>query len=135
VKSGIAWGQSQYSIVTPRSYFQGFVSKVCIVGTNLASALQVPVDASSKDEEAETTSFGEERVILVRDEQARLELQATLGDSALVLTILQSKGMEFNDVFLYDFFTASPYRSNFRILQGLLTYHYSSISPKRNTRY
>ena len=41
----------------------------------------------------------------MRDEDAKARLQAEIGDLALVLTILQSKGMEFDDVILWDFFT------------------------------
>ena len=52
-----------------------------------------------------TMEFGAEQVILVRDEQAQTQLQAKIGDTALVLTILQSKGMEFDDVILWNFFT------------------------------
>ena len=52
-----------------------------------------------------TMDFGAEQVILVRDEHAKVNLQNSIGDAALILTILQSKGMEFDDVILWDFFT------------------------------
>ncbi|KAH0545413.1 hypothetical protein FGG08_000554 [Glutinoglossum americanum] len=64
--------------------------------------------------------FGAEQVILVRDEEAKKNLQAKIGDIALVLTILQSKGMEFDDVLLYNFFTESSCPSSLRCLGSLV---------------
>jgi len=65
--------------------------------------------------------FGAEQVILVRDEIMKKEVQRTLGeDTALVLSILDSKGMEFDDVFLLDFFTSSPTPSGLRTLKDIL---------------
>lgn len=69
-------------------------------------------------------SFGAEQVILVRDEEAKAKLQAKIGDVALILTILQSKGMEFDDVLLYDFFTDAHCQSSMKslsILAGVKT--------------
>ena len=63
--------------------------------------------------------YGEVRVILVRDEETCDKLQAELGRSSLVLTILESKGMEFEDVFLYDFLSTSPYSHKLNILEEL----------------
>ena len=63
--------------------------------------------------------YGEARVILVRDEETCDKLQEELGRSSLVLTILESKGMEFDDVFLYDFLSTSPYRHKLDILEEL----------------
>lgn len=73
-------------------------------------------------EDTEVSEFGEERVILVRDEETQRELEKNpkIRNFALVLTILQSKGMEFEDVFLYNFLTTSPYNSKFTILEDLL---------------
>jgi superfamily I DNA/RNA helicase len=76
-------------------------------------------DSGLKKGSNDFNEYGEERVILVRDEQTREDLQKHVGDFALVLTILQSKGMEFEDVFLYDFFSTSSYSRHFEILQLL----------------
>ncbi|PWW77616.1 hypothetical protein C7212DRAFT_342902 [Tuber magnatum] len=65
------------------------------------------------------TEYGEARVILVRDEETRDQLRMELGRSSLVLTILQSKGMEFEDVFLYNFLSTSPYSYKLDILEDL----------------
>lgn len=43
-----------------------------------------------------------------------------MGDSALVLTILESKGMEFDDVVLYNFFSGSENLASYRCLHLLL---------------
>jgi tetratricopeptide (TPR) repeat protein len=66
------------------------------------------------------SDFGAEQVILVRDEQQKEKVQQEIGDLALVLTILDSKGMEFDDVFLLDFFTSSPKPATLRRLRCIL---------------
>ena len=66
-----------------------------------------------------TAEFGAEQVILVHDDAAKAKLQAEVGDIALILTILQSKGMEFDDVVLWNFFTDCPYPAGLRSLDTL----------------
>ncbi|PBK77543.1 hypothetical protein ARMSODRAFT_949477 [Armillaria solidipes] len=51
--------------------------------------------------------FGAQQCIIVRNEAARERLQQQVGEVGLVLTIYESKGLEFNDVLLYDFFADS----------------------------
>ncbi|KAI0089815.1 hypothetical protein BDY19DRAFT_86920 [Irpex rosettiformis] len=51
--------------------------------------------------------FGARQCILVRDDDARDRLRAQVGDIGLVLTLYESKGLEFDDVFLYNFFEDS----------------------------
>lgn len=63
--------------------------------------------------------FGAEQVILVRDDTSKNKLQKQIGEMALVLTILESKGMEFDDVLAYDFFSASDVGSSHRCLHLL----------------
>lgn len=60
------------------------------------------------------------QVVIIRDEVIQEELQTKLGDGSLVFTILQSKGMEYDDVFLFDFFSSSPCLRSFKSLQELL---------------
>ena len=60
--------------------------------------------------EESISSFGAEQVIIVRDETAKEALQESLK-SALVLTVVQSKGLEFEDVILYDFFSGTLWDS------------------------
>ena len=66
-------------------------------------------------------------MILVRDEKTREELRPSLDESILVMTILESKGMEFDDVILYDFFSTSPYKWDYGILEDIFVdYHITS---------
>ncbi|KAI0089819.1 hypothetical protein BDY19DRAFT_1047690 [Irpex rosettiformis] len=51
--------------------------------------------------------FGASQCILVRDEAARDRLEEKVGDIGTVLTLYESKGLEFNDVLLYNFFEDS----------------------------
>lgn len=63
--------------------------------------------------------FGAEQAILVRDDASKAMLQKRIGEMALVLTILESKGMEFDDVLLYDFFSGSGLGNSYRSLSHL----------------
>ncbi|KAG7450843.1 uncharacterized protein BT62DRAFT_1001658 [Guyanagaster necrorhizus] len=51
--------------------------------------------------------FGAQQCIIVRNETARERFRQQVGEVGLVLTIYESKGLEFNDVLLYDFFADS----------------------------
>ncbi|KAG1809265.1 hypothetical protein EV424DRAFT_1328374 [Suillus variegatus] len=51
--------------------------------------------------------FGAQQCILVRDDAARQKLQDQVGEIALIMTLYESKGLEFNDVLLYNFFEDS----------------------------
>ena len=68
---------------------------------------------------AGAADFGAEQVILVRDAHMKSRLQAQIGDAALILTILESKGMEFDDVILWNFFSECPDQAGLRSLQTL----------------
>jgi hypothetical protein len=47
--------------------------------------------------------FGAEQVILVRDDQARKEITNYVGKQALVLTIVECKGLEFQVVIMHNY--------------------------------
>ncbi|KAF8641227.1 hypothetical protein AX17_000861 [Amanita inopinata Kibby_2008] len=51
--------------------------------------------------------FGAHQCILVRDVAARDKLYEKVGDIGIIMTIYESKGLEFNDVLLYNFFEDS----------------------------
>ncbi|PBL01521.1 hypothetical protein ARMGADRAFT_984178 [Armillaria gallica] len=51
--------------------------------------------------------FGAQQCIIVRNETAREKLRQQVGEIGLVLTVYESKGLEFNDVLLYNFFADS----------------------------
>ena len=79
------------------------------------------------------SDFGAEQVILVRDDIMKEKVQHTLGeDAALVLSILDSKGMEFDDVFLLDFFSSSPTPSGMRSLKDILVPGSNRAEIERN---
>lgn len=64
-------------------------------------------DVFSVDERMPNCSeFGAEQVIIVRNEEAK----KSVGNVGIVMTVFEAKGMEFNDVLLYNFFTHSPAR-------------------------
>ncbi|KAI6011131.1 hypothetical protein EDC04DRAFT_2959379 [Pisolithus marmoratus] len=47
--------------------------------------------------------LGAEQCILVRDDAIRKQIRKQFGDIAVILTLQESKGLEFDDVFLYNF--------------------------------
>ncbi|RXW16510.1 hypothetical protein EST38_g9345 [Candolleomyces aberdarensis] len=51
--------------------------------------------------------FGARQCILVRDDAAKDKLQKQVGDIGLILTLYESKGLEFDDVLLYKFWEDS----------------------------
>ncbi|KAI6137060.1 hypothetical protein F5141DRAFT_1209364 [Pisolithus sp. B1] len=51
--------------------------------------------------------FGAQQCILVRNERAKEKLQQQVGEIGLIMTLYESKGLEFNDVLLYNFFEDS----------------------------
>lgn len=69
--------------------------------------------ANLDDEDAQ---FGAEQVIIVRDFAEKKKLKDAIGDFALILTVMESKGMEFEDVLLYDFLTTSTCIPDYRAL-------------------
>ncbi|XP_073125657.1 uncharacterized protein [Henckelia pumila] len=64
--------------------------------------------------------FGAEQVILVRDDSSRKEISKYTGRRALILTIVECKGLEFQDALLYNFFSSSPQSTQWRVLYELL---------------
>ncbi|KAD2804467.1 hypothetical protein E3N88_37844 [Mikania micrantha] len=69
---------------------------------------------------AEIVGFGAEQVILVRDDAAKIEICEYIGKQALVLTIVECKGLEFQDVLLYNFFGTSPLKEQWRVIYGYM---------------
>ena len=61
---------------------------------------------SSNEREASAIEFGAHQVILVQSKEAKDNLP-TILKGAIVLTIFEAKGLEFDDVLLYDFFANS----------------------------
>jgi superfamily I DNA/RNA helicase len=57
-------------------------------------------------EQNSSIAFGANQVVIVRTLEAKVQLPAEF-QSCLVLTVAESKGLEFNDVLLYNFFSNS----------------------------
>ncbi|KAM6546615.1 hypothetical protein CsatB_027351 [Cannabis sativa] len=51
--------------------------------------------------------FGHDQVVLVRDDSVK-EILESAGTEAIIMTISESKGLEFQDVLLYNFVSSSP---------------------------
>ncbi|KAJ0095766.1 hypothetical protein Patl1_14988 [Pistacia atlantica] len=64
----------------------------------------------------DVVGFGAEQVILVRDDCARKFISDCVGNQALVLTIVESKGLEFQDVLLFNFFGSSHLKNQWRVI-------------------
>ncbi|KAM9187432.1 TPR and ankyrin repeat-containing protein 1 [Dugong dugon] len=67
--------------------------------------------------------FGAHQVILVANEMAKEKIPEELG-LALVLTVYEAKGLEFDDVLLYNFFTDSEAYKEWKIISS-----FTSPSP------
>ncbi|XP_072455324.1 TPR and ankyrin repeat-containing protein 1 isoform X2 [Notamacropus eugenii] len=63
--------------------------------------------------------FGAHQVILVANEVAKEKIPEELG-LALVLTIYEAKGLEFDDVLLYNFFTDSEAYKEWKIISSFV---------------
>ncbi|KDQ30332.1 hypothetical protein PLEOSDRAFT_155016 [Pleurotus ostreatus PC15] len=69
----------------------------------------------------QSIEFGAEQCILVRDENSKLRLREQVGDIGIIMTVYESKGLEFNDVLLYDFFEDSTVElSRWRVVLNAL---------------
>lgn len=66
--------------------------------------------------------FGAQQCILVRNDPAREKLRQQIGDVGVIMTLYESKGLEFSDVLLYNFFEDSPVKGEWRVvLNGIST--------------
>ena len=64
--------------------------------------------------------LGAGQVILVRDGEMKKKVREYFGGIGQVRSILDSKGMEYDDVYLLDFFTSRPTLSGIRELKNIL---------------
>ena len=77
------------------------------------------------------TDFGAEQVVLVRDTKSKMNLQDQVGNVALILTILESKGMEFEDVILWNILSECPDQVGVRSLNALKN-NEDGFDPRKN---
>ncbi|XP_051116744.1 uncharacterized protein LOC127241644 [Andrographis paniculata] len=80
----------------------------------------IPIFQNSASAGEQWVGFGADLVILVRDDSEKMEISKYVGNQALVLTILESKGLEFQDVLLYNFFSSSPLRNQWKVVYEFL---------------
>ena len=52
--------------------------------------------------------FGAQQVVLVRSDAVRSQMPKEFTDSVIVLTVFEAKGLEFDDVLLWNFFSDGP---------------------------
>ncbi|XP_004857941.1 TPR and ankyrin repeat-containing protein 1 isoform X1 [Heterocephalus glaber] len=69
--------------------------------------------------------FGAHQVILVANEMAKEKIPEELG-LALVLTVYEAKGLEFDDVLLYNFFTDSEAYKEWKIISSFIPSSFDS---------
>lgn len=62
--------------------------------------------------------FGCDQVIIVRDQESKAKIPPML-QHALCLTIYEAKGLQFNDVILFNFFQESPCPEKWNLLKNL----------------
>ncbi|VAH52131.1 unnamed protein product [Triticum turgidum subsp. durum] len=88
----------------------------------------------NKSQHGNLHGFGADQVILVRDDATKKQIIDVVGKQALVLTIVECKGLEFQDVLLYNFFGSSPLRNKWRVLYGYMK-HKAIIAHSEETSH
>lgn len=77
--------------------------------------LVLMLDGSKR--ETSRIEFGAHQVVIVRSEEAKKTLPDEFGvDPDWVMTVQESKGLEFDDVLLYNFFSDSPAEDMWRVV-------------------
>ncbi|KAF7367508.1 UvrD-like helicase ATP-binding domain-containing protein [Mycena sanguinolenta] len=82
------------------------------------------------DRKGSYIEFGAHQCELVRDDAARDKLREQVGDIGLIMTLYESKGLEFNDVLLYNFFEDSTVGAAHVCVE--LKFLYVAITRARN---
>ncbi|KZT68439.1 hypothetical protein DAEQUDRAFT_671296 [Daedalea quercina L-15889] len=73
--------------------------------------------------------FGAHQCILVRDDAARRKLRSQVGKIGIILTVYESKGLEFDDVLLFNFFADSTVGlSQWRVILNALPNEKTAVS-------
>ena len=67
----------------------------------------VKIFGNSGNKSENIVGFGAEQVILVRDDNARKEISDYVGKHALLLTVLECKGLEFQVITQFNYFRFS----------------------------
>ncbi|KAI8806445.1 hypothetical protein BJ742DRAFT_364554 [Cladochytrium replicatum] len=95
---------------------------LCITGSSedeFLGLFGLGVKSGVVGESEDNLEFGAEQVILVRDMNNERLLRDHIGDSALIMTVEEAKGMEFSDVLLFCPFDKAG--SNWRVFLNEVT--------------
>ncbi|KAI3883202.1 hypothetical protein MKX03_017662 [Papaver bracteatum] len=109
-------------ILSPETSFIHGEAPVLLESAGDENAI-VTIFGNKVNEDRSMTGFGAEQVILVRDESGKKEIIQYIGKQALVLTILECKGLEFQDVLLYNYFGTSPLKNQWRLVYEYMMKH------------
>ena len=91
--------------------------KPVILNVTSTEDLVLMLDGSKR--ETSRIEFGAHQVVIVRSEEAKKTLPDEFGvDPDWVMTVQESKGLEFDDVLLYNFFSDSPAEDLWRIVSN-----------------
>jgi tetratricopeptide (TPR) repeat protein len=69
-----------------------------------------------------SVELGADQVIIVRNEETKNRLQSIVG-AALILTVYESKGLEFEDVLVFNFFSDSDFSRWRLVIDSIDSYH------------
>ncbi|MCO5580609.1 hypothetical protein L7F22_034479 [Adiantum nelumboides] len=94
-------------------------------GLDLAKKILQPSCLASN----QGNGFGAQQVILVRDEAQKTDLIGKIGKQGLILTINSFKGLEFEDVLLYNFFTGSSLQRSWKVIYEYM-YENKLLTPE-----
>ncbi|KAK1735805.1 hypothetical protein QTG54_013511, partial [Skeletonema marinoi] len=91
--------------------------KPVVMDVTSTEELVLMLDGSKR--ETSRIEFGAHQVVIVRSEEAKKALPDEFGvDPDWVMTVQESKGLEFDDVLLYNFFSDSPAEDLWRIVSN-----------------
>lgn len=74
--------------------------------TKFFMGTKMSLDETSKESEPSESQFGCSQVVIVRTQEQKNRLPPVF-ENMLCLTVYESKGLEFNDVIIYNFFDES----------------------------
>ncbi|XP_069106453.1 TPR and ankyrin repeat-containing protein 1-like [Argopecten irradians] len=99
--------------------------------SDLVQLIQSILGKESKSEDSSDIELGVHAAILVRNEMALKQLPLQLKQN-ITLTIYESKGLEFNNILLFNFFTYSDASKAWGVVSSLLTEFLTEMKTKEN---
>ncbi|KAL2559236.1 TPR and ankyrin repeat-containing protein 1 [Forsythia ovata] len=108
-----------FDVLPPETSFVNGEPPIVIEPGSNENAI-ITVFGGSGNVDTKMVGFGAEQVILVRDDSVKKEISNYIGHQALILTIVECKGLKFQDVLLFNFFGSSPLRTQWRVVYEFL---------------